>query len=73
VQNGTCSIQHVHDHEHLSEEDQYQIFDTKYCKKQVTGIRLESVQCNLTQTSVPQKEDNVFLIKFNLECSGLFW
>ena len=37
----------------------------------VTGIKLASVQHNLTQTSVPHKEGNVFLIKFNLECSGL--
>lgn len=71
VRSGCCSIQR--DHRHQSKKDQHQIFDIKYCYKQVTGTELASIQHNLTHTSVPQREDNVFSVKFNSECSGLLW
>lgn len=71
VRSGCCSIQR--DHRHQSKKDQHQIFDIKYRNKQVTGTELASIQHNLTHTSVPQREDNVFSIKFNSECSGLLW
>lgn len=60
-------------HAPTEKKDQHQIFDIKYCKKQATGTKLANVQHNLTCTLVSQREDNVFSIKFNLECSGLLW
>lgn len=68
VKNGCCSIQQ--DHSHQSKKGQHQIFDIKYSNKQVTGTELANFQDNLTHTLLPQREDNVFSVKFN---TGLLW
>lgn len=52
-------------------KDEYQIFDIKYCNEKATGTKLANIQHNLTHPLVSQREDNVFSVKCNSECSGL--